>query len=462
MDQYLVLVVDDEAATVDSTKRLLEKNGYSVEVAMTGQEGLEKFGLFKDELAVALWDFKLPDGEGTDFAIKMREISDEPSIIIFSCHRDEEVLHKTLRSRSLEYVYKLGTNEELLRAIDLGCKEYEKNRKVKPILPKNEIQKCMARWGITTQNEKMYDTGNKVEVFRNEKFSVLILGETGVGKEVFARALHNRKGNFVSVDCTKYSAESDSTISDLFGHEKGSFTGATERKIGLIETAHRGTLFLDELHELCPKAQRMLLRTLQNKSIRRHGGTSEISVDFRLIAAVKPNILELVKERKIIPDLYFRLRYLTIEIPPLRDRIEDIEPISYDILRKLAIENDGPHKMINKQAIKKLEGHNWIGNVRDLQGVLTAAYTLCPKATIGPSDIQLDNVELEGMPISGKLDAVDDEALKKKIKLVLDAVKKFKSIPMAARALGKERTTLHSIITRLGIRTQVDLLLNGR
>ena len=388
MEQYRILVVDDEVDTLDSTKRLLERNGYLVETALTGKAGLEKYKLFNDELAIALVDFKLPDGEGTDIAIQMRKINPDPSVIIFSCHRDEDILHKTIKSRSIEYVSKLGTNEELLKAIGLGIEEFEKNRKVKPFIPKNEIQKVLQSYGIVTQNEAVFTVGQTIERFKEKDIPVLIKGETGVGKELVAKALHYRRsGKFVNVDCTKLSDESDVTLSELFGHEKGAFTGAVDKKVGLIELANNGTLFLDELHHLSSKGQRILLRTLEDKKIRRVGGNIEIHVNFRLVAAVKPNVLDLVKSGALIPDLYYRLKGMQIDIPSLRERVEDIEPLCFYFLKQLAIKNNGVEKTILKQTVAALEKFSWPGNIRELKLVIDAAYHQSQKLVITPADI---------------------------------------------------------------------------
>ena len=210
----------------------------------------------------------------------------------------------------------------------------------------------------------MASIAREVIRFREIKDTILIIGESGTGKDLVARALHGGpKDEFVTVDCTRYESDSHLAESELFGHVKGSFTGAITDKVGLFESARGGTVFLDELHRLPISAQSILLRVIQEKKVRRVGGNREYPVNFRLITAAQPILEKLVNEKKFLPDLYYRLNVLSFEIPPLRRRPDDIEPLVYYFTKKW--NNDtGKSKIFLKSSIQCLKNQRWRGNVR--------------------------------------------------------------------------------------------------
>ena len=287
---------------------------------------------------------------------------------------------------------------------------------------------------------------------RKSKKPALILGETGVGKELIAKALHvGHKDQYFVVNCA--SLASTLLESELFGHEKGAFTGATTRKVGILEAAKGGTVYLDEMHHLDLKTQAKLLRAIREMKIRRLGGLKEEDVDFRLIASSWPNIEEKVADGSFLPDLYFRLKFLTIEIPPLRERPEDIEPLVAHFCEKYFRET-GERKHILVRALRHLERFSWPGNVGELDGYLSNLLNDCEKEVIDES--QLDPRMLSGnsTPTGNTFAEIEARQKKEKKDAIQNALRATNSVRGAARRLGLKPSSLHSLMTRLGIRPE--------
>ena len=281
---------------------------------------------------------------------------------------------------------------------------------------------------------------------------MLITGESGSGKDLVVRAIHGKsKERFIAINCARFS-NSNTLESHLFGHEKEAFTGANSRKIGLLEAAQGGTIFLDEIHHMSMDAQAQLLRAIEQKAICRMGGTEEYPIDFRLVAATKPDIEDRINAGTFYADLYYRLRYLSIQVPPLRERREDIEPLVNFFCQKY-VEKNGQKKSFQVRTIKMLESYDWPGNVRDLDGYVTELLVKCPGDTVDPK--QLDHRFFEDVsPGSATMTYTEFEKRQEaERKFYLStAVRSSRSVAQAAKRIGIPVTTLKSMLERFGIR----------
>jgi len=260
---------------------------------------------------------------GKIIGIAIRNFNKEISIVIYSADTESpEPIFETHESKIGDFVkLKKNTNmDRLQRALQEGCLKYEENRVLRPDERKKEAKEFLSQYDLVGQSRGMVEVGNGINLARKTDCHVLTLGETGSGKEVVANAIHNKsKKNFLALNCG--ALNTNTLASELFGHEKGAYTGAHQRKIGIFEAAQGGTVFLDEIDKMPIASQNYLLRVIEEKKVRRMGGTGEeYSVNFRLIAAAKPGIRDLIKKELFLADLYFRLKHLVISIPPLRDK----------------------------------------------------------------------------------------------------------------------------------------------
>ncbi len=452
MEKYNILIVDDQEDNLSSTKDLLHRWGYRVDAVKNGNEAIEcvKSGL--KDYAVALLDYQMPGKSGTEIAKVIRTLNQEVTLLVYSAYPSVESLTATIRSGALNFIDKNEDIGSLKTALEEGCRVFERVRKVKPSISQNEATQMITSLGMVGRSAKLAHVVTQVQRFRTSKKPVLILGETGVGKEMVARSLHvgNRDHYFV-VNCASF--DSSSLVeSELFGHEKGAFTGAIVRKVGILEAAKSGTVYLDELHHLDLKTQAKLLRVLREMKIRRLGGLKEEDVDFRLVASSWPNIEERVAKGTFLPDLYFRLKYLTIEIPPLRERPEDIEPLIVHYCEKHFREM-GVRKQFLVRALRHLERYEWPGNVGELDGYLSLLLLESPNGTIDESD--LDERMLKNgstLPSDSTFAQIEARQQQEKKDAIQNALRTTKNVHQAAVKLGMKPSTLHTMMTRLGIR----------
>ncbi len=376
-----ILIVDDEMAIRESLQTILEMEGYNVETAERGEEGLARLGASAIDLV--LLDFALPDRNGLEVLEEIRERAPNLPVIMITAYGTVENAVRAIRGGATNFIQKPWDNEKLLadvRSCIARGRAEEENIQLKRALKQrysfeNIVGKsdCMLR---------IFDLVNQVAPSRS---TVLIQGESGTGKELIAKAIHahspRKDRPFVPINTG--STPADLLESTLFGHVKGAFTSAINSKKGLFEVADRGTLFLDEIGTMSMETQAKILRVLQDRRFMYLGGVQEIQVDVRIIAATNIDLRQLVKEGKFREDLYYRLNVITVDMPPLRNRTEDIPLLVQHFLKRFTQENGLPPRQINSEALRALMNHAWPGNVRELENVIERAVVLSSGPAIG-------------------------------------------------------------------------------
>src|ERR1700735_645218 len=369
-----VLIIDEEAAIRESLETLLELEGYSVQCAATGEEGLARIG--ERIFDLVLLDLALPDRDGMDLLSEIHLQDPGLSIIMVTAYGTVENAVKAMQAGAANFVQKPWDNEKLLadvRAAVARHRAEEENVQLKRALKQRYNFE-----NIVGKSEPMLKIFDLVAQVANSRSTVLLQGESGTGKEIIAKALHLNSPRhdrpFVPVNTG--SMPTDLLESTLFGHVKGAFTSAIASKKGLFEIADRGTLFLDEIATMSLETQAKILRVLQDRRFMHLGGIQEIQVDVRIIAATNIDLRTLVREGRFREDLFYRLNVITIELPPLRQRREDIPLLVQFFLKKYAEENDRPVRRITPEALRPLMSYSWPGNVRELENVIERAVVL--------------------------------------------------------------------------------------
>lgn len=380
-----VLIIDDERAIRNTLSEILQHEGYKTDVAENGEDALKKFAAEKFE--VVLCDIKMPKMDGIEFLEKSKLINPDVPIIMISGHGNIETAVEAVKKGAFDFIQKPPDLNRLLITIRNATEKTELVIETKTL--KRRISKVQEMIGVSQSILKIKETIEKVAP---TDARVLITGDNGVGKELVARWLHelsNRnKAPIVEVNCA--AIPNELIESELFGHEKGSFTSAIKQRIGKFEQANGGTLFLDEIGDMSLDAQAKVLRALQEGIITRVGGDKEINVDVRVVAATNKNLMEEVKEKKFRMDLYHRLSVILIHVPSLNDRREDIPLLIDKFLVTICADYGIAKKQIDDKALQLLKKYNWTGNIRELRNVIERLVILSGKA-IGEKDV-VDNV----------------------------------------------------------------------
>jgi DNA-binding NtrC family response regulator len=378
-----VLIIDDEAEIRESLQTLLELEGFAVETAATGEAGLQRIGEHPFDLI--LLDLTLPGRNGMEILAEIRaHETGLPVIMITAFGTVENAVH-AMQGGAVNFVQKPWDNEKLLADVRaaVGWRRAEEEN----VQLKRALKQRYNFENIVGKSEPMLKIFDLVAQVANSRSTVLLQGESGTGKEIIAKALHLNSPRhdrpFVPVNTG--SMPTDLLESTLFGHVKGAFTSAIASKKGLFEIADRGTLFLDEIATMSLETQAKILRVLQDRRFMHLGGVQEMQVDVRIIAATNIDLRQLVREGRFREDLFYRLNVITIELPPLRQRREDIPLLVQFFLKKYAEENDRPVRRITPEALRPLMSYSWPGNVRELENVIERAVVL----SSGP-DITID------------------------------------------------------------------------
>lgn len=375
---HRILVVDDDEFELSVTKDYLVSKGFAVDAAQTSDEALKFVRENGPEYAVALVDYNMPKDRlgGAKLVEAIRAAHKELAIYVYSGDQTRDSLKKTWAAGAYGFIEK-GMDDELLSTLQRQCQKFDETTRVLSLNPSGDDknQKILADFGFVGCSEAMVEVVESANRYKDKMDSVLIQGESGTGKETIARGLHGRSGPFVAVNCASFKA---GTLADseLFGYEKGAFTGADKLKKGLFESADGGTLFLDEIHELNDATQSLLLRALQAKAIRRVGGNTEIPVDVRIVAATKPDIAKWAKEKKFLPDLYYRIKVLELVVPSLSERMEDIPLLISHFTKEYNAENK-TSKTFRMKTVRLMEVYKWEGNVRELRSAVRELLTNC-------------------------------------------------------------------------------------
>ena len=440
------MVVDDELIVRESLAAWLEKEGAAVDRAESGEQALDLMeGNLYDIMFV---DIKMPGMGGFGLLERVKKFFPTTVVVIITAYGTVEHAVEAM---------KLGANDFLVKPFDpeglglLVAKLLEHKRLLEETqYLRNEVSRCWAGPDeIIGRSASMIDLFDTIMEIANSESSILILGETGTGKELIARAIHaNSKrmgGPFVPINC---GAIPESLMeSEIFGHEKGSFTGAIRPKKGLIEVAEGGTLFLDEVGEIIPKMQVDLLRVLQDRSFYRVGGVEAIKADFRLISATHRDLAQQAAQGAFRQDFFYRINVITLRVPPLRERREDIQLLVTYFLKRFARETNREVDSISDDAMKMLLDYDWPGNIRELENVVERAVVTSKKRVLATDSFAYLNPGVcVGIPSTPRS---LEEAEIADIRQILD--EKDWNISHAAKVLQVDRTTLHKKIRRYGL-----------
>jgi DNA-binding NtrC family response regulator len=438
-----VLVADDERNLRELLVRELTRKGHTATGVADGQEALDRL---RDEVPeVLLLDMRMPKVEGIDVLRALQELPEAPQVIVMTGFQEVSTAVEAMKLGAYDYLTKPARIEELDILIR---KAAEKGRLIRQnVLLRAQLDPDPARGGIITANPKMEEVLRMIDRVAPTDSSVLILGESGTGKELVARAVHERSPRagqaFVPIHCGALPREV--LESELFGHEKGAFTGAVGTKPGLIELADGGTLFLDEIGEMELDSQVKLLRVLESHAFFRVGGTRRRTVDMRLVAATNRDLGEAIKANRFRQDLYYRINTITVSLPPLRERREDIRRLAEHFLEDNAAYGV---KVLSPPALACLERYDWPGNVRELQHAIQRAVILSTGSEIAPEDLP---GELQGRssgpaaPAGGSLEEVERQH-------IIDTLKRVGGHrAKAAAVLGIDPKTLYRKVLSYGI-----------
>jgi DNA-binding NtrC family response regulator len=393
--QGSVLIIDDEVAIRESLETLLELEGYEVESAASGEEGLACLG--DRSFDVVLLDLALPDRNGMDLLAELRAHDSQLSVIMITAYGTVENAVKAMQAGAANFVQKPWDNEKLLADVRAAVARHRAEEE--NIQLKRALKRRYNFENIVGKSEPMLKIFDLVAQVAPSRSTVLLQGESGTGKEVIAKATHlnspRRDRPFVPVNTG--SMPPDLLESTLFGHVKGAFTSAIASKKGLFEIADRGTLFLDEIGTMGMDTQSKILRVLQDRKFMHLGGVHELQVDVRIIAATNVDLKQLVREGKFREDLFYRLNVITIDLPPLRQRKEDIPLLVNFFLIKYSEENERPLRRLTPEALRPLLSYSWPGNVRELENVIERAVVLSSGTEIGP-ELLPDQIVGRGTP----------------------------------------------------------------
>ena len=380
-----ILVVDDEQSIQEFLRLLLEESGFRVTTAGSVEDGREQFQ--GDSFDLVLCDIIMPDGNGLDLLQEIKQQDARTSVIMMTAYTSTKTAIEAMKRGAYDYISKPFDVEELKVVVQ---KALEKTELVdENIFLRRELEEKYRFSNIIGRSRPMQEIFALIERVSRTSSTVLVEGESGTGKELIARAIHYESPRathrFLSVNCG--ALPEDLLESELFGHERGSFTGAVKEKKGLFREAHRGTLFLDEISEMSPSMQVKLLRALQEKKVRRVGGNEEEAVDVRIIAATNRDLKEQTETGQFREDLFYRINVIPIRLPPLRRRREDI-PLLVDFFIKKYSEGMGiDPKKISVEAMRTLEGYHWPGNVRELENVIERALALSTSEAMTSDDL---------------------------------------------------------------------------
>jgi DNA-binding NtrC family response regulator len=424
ISKFQILIVDDEKNQREMLEGFLTKQGYGAIAAEDGQKALEKFK--SGPIDLVLTDYRMPGMEGIQLLKEIKRLNPEAVVVLMTAYGTVGTAVATMKEGAYDYLTKPIDLDELLLLIQRVEREIalgQENRELKEQLR----DKFRVDFIISTSRQ-MGEALNLVGRVAQSQATVLILGESGTGKELIARAIHysslRADKPLIKVNCA---ALPDNLLeSELFGHEKGAFTGAVARRIGRFEQADHGSIFLDEIGDLSPSLQMKLLRVLQEKEFERLGSNQIIKSDVRIIAATHRNLEEAIRQGTFREDLYYRLNVVTISLPPLRERKEDIPPLVEHFLKKYNRENRKNVTSLSREVRDLLMNYQYPGNVRELENIIERAVVLCRGETLTIQDLPLNLREskveaaLEGARQSGNLPGALEEIERRMISSALE------------------------------------------
>lgn len=450
-DSARILLIDDEEASRQALSMLLERMGYTVTGAGTGEEALKLHTAGSFEIVIT--DLRLPGINGIDLLKKVKQRDAATEVIVITGNASVETAVQAMKEGAFDYIIKPVNIDELKIIIE---KAMEKARLVSEnVQLKKQLREKYEFASIIGSSPAMQAVFSRMNKIIKTDSTVLILGESGTGKELVAKAIHFNGGRkdkpFIAVNCA--AIPENLLESELFGHVKGAFTGAVKDKIGKFEAAHQGTIFLDEIGVMPLPLQAKLLRVLQEQEVERVGASRTIKLDVRVVSATNNNIEEDVKRGNFREDLYYRLNVIPVNLPPLRERTEDILPLVKHFIAKNCRDMKRPLMSIEKEALEALEVYRWPGNVRELENVMERTVALSEGNSITFADLPanvrdeaLTRVSERGVDLQRTVNEIEK-------KMILEALSLANGVKARAAAMLKlNRTTLVEKMRRLGIR----------
>ncbi len=438
-----ILVVDDEYSVRTSLSRWFEADGFMVDTAASAEEAMEK--LSRADFNIVLLDVKLPGMDGLELNRRIHQVNQDVIVIIMTAYASIDGAVKSLKEGAFDYVCKPIDPENLTHIVRNAIETQQLQKE--NVRLRASVDSLLSTDFIVGESPQIKRVLEMIGQVAQTDATVMIRGESGTGKELVARAIHansnRRYGPLVVVNC---GAVTDTLLeSELFGHEKGAFTGAVGSRKGKLELADKGTVFFDEIGNITEKMQLDLLRVLETKEFSRVGGSRTLKSDFRVVSATNRDLETAVREGSFREDLYFRLAVFTIELPPLRDREGDIPLLANHFLRDFATSSGKEIVDISPEAMKLIEKYPWPGNVRELRNVIERAVVVCKGGRITPDHLSFPFGYRSQEEAEESLEAVE----RRHIKHVLD--KTGWNISKAAQVLGIDRTTLYAKIKKHGI-----------
>jgi two-component system NtrC family response regulator len=444
-----ILVIDDEEVIRILLDKSLRMWGLEVTSFSSGNQALDSFQ--SGQFDIAIVDLRMPGFDGIEVLKRLKQSDPDIGVILMTAFGSIESAVEALNSGAIDYLTKPLNIDYLKLIVERSLKTRQERRQIEHLQTLVDHHQTYGKLvGISPSMQKVYQL---IEKISRADVAVLIQGETGTGKELVAREIHlrsRRNGNrFVALSCV--TVPETLLESELFGYEPGAFTGASKRKIGLIEVAHNGTLFLDEISEIPLSSQTKLLRVIEGHGFSRLGSTEHLNSDFRLITATNKDIKEQVRKKVFREDLFYRINVVTIKMPPLRERIDDIPILANHFLHQLNEERENKIREIPIETMLLLTRYNWPGNVRELEHIIERAISLDTDQIITPQDLpeeirmgqkgELKETAISFITAVGSLQDVRDKAEKEYIKKVLKQTKG--NISIASQIAGLSRTQLH-------------------
>ena len=459
MAQERILVVEDDPSMSFFLSEAMQKEGYRVDAIASGEEALEKIG--QDRFNLVILDLKLPSMDGMEVLANIKVTNPEMAVIMVTAHGSKDIAIEAIRKGAYDYFTKPLDINEMRVVVKRALEREHLQNELRQL--RETVEKRRGFFNIVGNSKKMREVFDMAETVFDNDITVLITGESGAGKELIAEAIHynspRRAKPFVKLNCVAIPETLLET--ELFGYEKGAFTGATRQKLGKFELANQGTLLLDEIGDMSLATQAKLLRVLQEREVERVGGVKPIKVDVRIIASTNQDLAQLVMEKRFREDLYFRLNVLPIQIPPLRERVEDI-PLLVDHFVSLSMTRF--HKNIegfSEDAMDLLITYSWPGNVREVENIVQRAIILAKEPVIQEWDLPpeirrqtkesyFDVEKLEtDIPLNQKVEIIIAEVEKKLIIQALDKVGWKRE--EAASLLGTSLKTLYNKMKKYGL-----------
>ena len=439
-----ILVIDDEYAMRESLKDWLSEDGYQVGLAASGPEAIEM--VKKSSWEVLLLDLKMPGMDGIETLKNIKEINPEIEVLMMTAYATVDTAVEAMKLGAFDYLVKPFDPDE----VELLIKRIVSHKELvlENILLRRKLEERDQFNKIIGKSRAMHDIFDLIARIAPTDSTVLITGESGTGKELIAQAIHANSGRsympFIAVSC---GALPDSLLeSELFGYEKGAFTGAEHTKKGRFEMAHKGTLFLDEIGDISLKTQIDLLRVLQQREINRLGSEQTMKVDVRILAATNRNLDKAIREERFRQDLFYRLNVISIHVPPLRERSEDIPLLAKAAIKKYCIEMNRDEVGISPAAMKLLMNYDWPGNVRELENIMERALVIGYEDEITVEDLPFDRNKKEDQKLPSSLKQME----KIHIERILEST--GWNISKASRELDIDRQTLYNKIDKYGLK----------